>query len=187
MLPNHTRRKGDLVSIAFKYQRDILLPVNDELLEWCSESSLSIEVYGNRSTGFRASEPDAIRDARAQLDAVRDRRSLGDRWSELCRELEMWLSIQELGDQGSYHPVEVTDRDAVATGGVYQLRHGQSRRIMVRLRVAGRDSGTLPLIPDRIQAVHVSVPLPAVCDDLFACALCRSGALWRDLGRYNVA
>ncbi|XP_022651963.1 kinesin-like protein KIF13A isoform X2 [Varroa jacobsoni] len=80
--------------------------------------------------------------------------SLAARWSELKRKLELWLEIHELNEQGEYAPVEVTPRPDAATGGVFQLRQGQQRRMVVSVSAAPY-SGTLPLSCEAI--THVSV------------------------------
>lgn len=80
--------------------------------------------------------------------------SLAARWSELKRKLELWLEIHELNEQGEYAPVEVTPRPDAATGGVFQLRQGQQRRMVVSVSAAP-NSGTLPLSCETI--THVSV------------------------------
>lgn len=70
---------------------------------------------------------------------------LPTRWNELTRKIEMWVEIQELGECGDYVSVEVTPQKDVLTGGVYQLRQGQQRRIVCRVKPVS-NSGTLPLI-----------------------------------------
>ena len=44
------------------------------------------------------------------------------RCCEVMKNLEMWVGILELNDQGSYVPVSVEERKDVKTGGVYILR-----------------------------------------------------------------
>lgn len=81
-------------------------------------------------------------------------RSLVDRWAELSRKIELWVEIHELNDNGEYAPVEVTNRTEVLTGGVYQLRQGQQRRIQVRVKPV-HNSGTLPIICQNILNIAV--------------------------------
>ena len=38
------------------------------------------------------------------------------------KNLDMWVGILELNDQGSYVPVSIEERKDVKTGGVYVLR-----------------------------------------------------------------
>ncbi len=44
------------------------------------------------------------------------------RWTELTRKIELWAEIHELNEQGEYMPVEVSGKNEVLTGGVFQLR-----------------------------------------------------------------
>ncbi|RXN36397.1 kinesin KIF13A [Labeo rohita] len=41
---------------------------------------------------------------------------------EVSREIELWVSIQELNEQGEYSSVELHPSKDVSTGGVFQLR-----------------------------------------------------------------
>jgi kinesin family member 13 len=81
-------------------------------------------------------------------------RSLADRWSELTRKIELWVEIHELNEQGEYTPVEVQSREEMLTGGIYQLRQGQQRRIHVRVNPV-QNSGTLPIICEAITSIAV--------------------------------
>lgn len=66
----------------------------------------------------------------------------------------MWVEIQELNEQGEYAAVEVSTRPDLLTGGVYQLRQGQQRRIQVRVKPV-QNSGTLPIICQSIISIAV--------------------------------
>ncbi|XP_041975896.1 kinesin-like protein KIF13A isoform X3 [Aricia agestis] len=137
-----------LMSVRFDHRRDFTVPLTEEFIEHCAEGALSIEVWGHRSAGFsRANwEVEAQQLAKA--------RSLADRWAELTRKIELWVEIHELNDQGEYAPVEVAARSDMVTGGVYQLRQGQQRRVRVRVRPA-LNSGTLPIICQHIVSVEL--------------------------------
>jgi len=68
------------------------------------------------------------------------------------------VEIQELGgDTGEYTPVEVQPREDVGTGGVFQLRQGQQRRLVAKVS-AVPGGGRLPLVPERVVAVAVGCP-----------------------------
>ena len=58
-----------------------------------------------------------------------------------------------MSDSGEYVPVEVVHRDCLS-GGVYQLRQGQQRRVCIRVRPV-RDSGTLPLVCESVACVEI--------------------------------
>lgn len=60
------------------------------------------------------------------------------RWSELTRKLEFHVEVQELNESGTYVPVEVQPRPGIGTGGIFQLRQGQQRRIKAFVRYAGK-------------------------------------------------
>ncbi|CAL4068475.1 unnamed protein product, partial [Meganyctiphanes norvegica] len=77
-----------------------------------------------------------------------------NRWSELTRKIEMWVEIQELGVDGEYVSVEVTPQKDVLTGGIYQLRQGQQRRIVCRVKPV-TNSGTLPLICEAMSNISI--------------------------------
>lgn len=59
-----------------------------------------------------------------------------------------------MSDSGEYVPVEVTANKDCLAGGTYQLRQGQQRRIVARVKPVP-DSGTLPLVCERIVNVEV--------------------------------
>lgn len=64
------------------------------------------------------------------------------------------MEIHELNEQGEYTPVEVQSREEMLTGGIFQLRQGQQRRIHVRVNPV-QNSGTLPIICEAITSIAV--------------------------------
>lgn len=73
----------------------------------------------------------------------------------MIRKIELWVEIQELNDQGEYTPVEVNiTPNNVLTGGIYNLRQGQQRRIQISVKPV-QNSGTLPIICDSITNIAV--------------------------------
>ncbi|KAL0268806.1 UNVERIFIED_CONTAM: hypothetical protein PYX00_010619 [Menopon gallinae] len=143
-------------SLTFKFDhtRDFVVSVTEEFIEHCTEGALSIEVWGHRSAGFSRLKPGW----EVEQQQLAKARSLADRWSELTRKIELIVEIQELTEQGEYSPVEVISKPDVLTGGVYQLRQGQQRRIQVRVRPV-QQSGTLPIICQSV----VSIAIGSVC------------------------
>lgn len=144
------------IVFKFSHTKDFSVPVTEEFVDLCAEGALSIEVWGHRSTGFTSSGHGW--DLAAGGPQSHISHSLVDRWSELKRKLELWLEIHELTEAGEYAPVEVVPRGDVGTGGVFQLRQGQQRRLVVRVAPVIR-SGTLPLICQHVGSVAVG----AVC------------------------
>ncbi|XP_053981065.1 kinesin-like protein KIF13B isoform X8 [Hylaeus volcanicus] len=148
---NSNCQAGQRDSLAFKFNhtKDFTVPITEEFMEHCAEGALSIEVWGHRSAGFSRSKPGW--EVEQQLAKAR---SLADRWSELTRKIELWVEIQELNEQGEYSPVDVVVKQDMFTGGIYQLRQGQQRRIQVRVKPV-QNSGTLPIICQSILNIAV--------------------------------
>nr|CAD7196325.1 unnamed protein product [Timema douglasi] len=144
----------DSMTFKFDHSRDFIVSLNEEFIEHCSDGALSIEVWGHRCAGFTKSK----NGWEVEQQQLAKARSLADRWSELTRKIELWVDIQELNEQGEYTAVEAISRPDVLTGGVYQLRQGQQRRIEVRVRPV-HNSGTLPIICHSI----VSIAVGSVC------------------------
>ncbi|XP_037945299.1 kinesin-like protein KIF13B isoform X2 [Teleopsis dalmanni] len=132
----------------FEHVKDFTVTINEEFLEHCIEGALSIEVWGHRSAGFSKSKGWEVEQQQAKA------RSLVDRWAELSRKIELWIEIHELNDNGEYSPVEVTNRNEVLTGGIYQLRQGQQRRVHVRVKPV-QNSGTLPIICQSVVNIDI--------------------------------
>ncbi|XP_037926224.1 kinesin-like protein KIF13B isoform X3 [Hermetia illucens] len=142
--PGHNQN----LTFKFDHVKDYTANISEEFLEHCAEGALSVEVWGHRSAGFSKTKGWEVEQQQAKA------RSLVDRWAELSRKIELWVEIHELNDNGDYVPVEVSNRNEVLTGGVYQLRQGQQRRIQVRVKPV-QNSGTLPIICQSI--VNISV------------------------------
>lgn len=138
------------VTFRFDHKKDFTIALTEEFIEHCAEGALSIEVWGHRSAGFSR----ARGNWEVEQQQLAKARSLADRWTELTRKIELWVEIHELNDQGEYAPVEVIQRNDVWTGGVYQVRQGQQRRLAVRVRPA-HNSGTLPLVCQQIVSIEV--------------------------------
>lgn len=115
--------------------------MTDEFLEFISDGALAIEVWGHRCAGNGRSlwELDALE---AKTQTLRDRyihtvmqtqkqtfshnltilAVARSRWNEVSRRIELWVSIQELNEQGEYSAVELQPGKDVSTGGIFQLR-----------------------------------------------------------------
>ncbi|XP_050987010.1 kinesin-like protein KIF13A isoform X2 [Labeo rohita] len=152
-------------TVRFDHCRDFVVHVTEEFLEFISDGALAIEVWGHRYAGNGRSV--------WELDALQaKRRTLRDRWSEVSREIELWVSIQELNEQGEYSSVELHPSKDVSTGGVFQLRQGHSRRLQVSVRPV-QHSGTLPLLVEAVLSVSIG------------CVSARSAKLQRPLDSYQ--
>uniref|UniRef100_A0A8C3E8E1 Kinesin family member 13A n=1 Tax=Corvus moneduloides TaxID=1196302 RepID=A0A8C3E8E1_CORMO len=134
-------------TVTFSHCKDYVVNVTEEFLEFISEGALAIEVWGHRCTGNGNSV--------WEVDSLHAKtRTLRDRWNEVTRRIEMWISIQELNEMGEYTAVELHQAKDVNTGGIFQLRQGHSRRVQVTVKPV-QHSGTLPLMVEAILSVSV--------------------------------
>ncbi|XP_058254155.1 kinesin-like protein KIF13B isoform X3 [Hemibagrus wyckioides] len=135
--------------VVFDSCKELAVAVTEDFIEYLTEGALAIEVYGHR-------QADPGRNlALWDLSIIQAKtRTLRDRWSEVTRKLELWVQILELNENGEYMPVEVVSAGDVRTGGIFQLRQGQSRRVQVEVRSV-QDSGTMPLIAEIILGVSI--------------------------------
>uniref|UniRef100_A0A2K5JT23 Kinesin family member 13B n=1 Tax=Colobus angolensis palliatus TaxID=336983 RepID=A0A2K5JT23_COLAP len=123
--------------------------ITEDFIEHLSEGALAIEVYGHKINDPRKNP------ALWDLGIIQAKtRSLRDRWSEVTRKLEFWVQILEQNENGEYCPVEVISAKDVPTGGIFQLRQGQSRRVQVEVKSV-QESGTLPLMEECILSVGI--------------------------------
>ncbi|KAK3542444.1 hypothetical protein QTP86_025898 [Hemibagrus guttatus] len=136
-------------SVPFDSCKDLEVTVTEDLMDFLADGAVAIEVYGHKVANPRRNL------ALWDMGVIRDKtRSLREKWSEVMKRLELWVQVLELNETGEFVPVEVTPAKEVRTGGVFQLRQGQSRRIHVEVRSVP-DSGTMPLMAECVLSVHV--------------------------------
>ncbi|XP_016065791.1 PREDICTED: kinesin-like protein KIF13B, partial [Miniopterus natalensis] len=135
--------------VVFDHCQEFSVNITEDFLEHLSEGALAIEIYGHKVTDPRKNP------ALWDLGIIQAKtRSLRDRWSEVTRKMEFWVQILEQNENGEYCPVEVISAKDVPTGGIFQLRQGQSRRVQVEVKTV-QESGTLPLIEECILSVGI--------------------------------
>uniref|UniRef100_A0A3P9GYX6 Kinesin family member 13Bb n=1 Tax=Oryzias latipes TaxID=8090 RepID=A0A3P9GYX6_ORYLA len=141
--------KDPQCNVVFDSATEFSLPVSEDFVEFLAEGSVAIGVYGHKQANYRRNL------ALWDLGVIQAKtRSLRERWSEVTRHLELWVQLMELTEAGEFTPVEVLPAGDVRTGGIFQLKQGQSRRIRVGLHSVP-DSGTMPLIAASILSVSV--------------------------------
>ncbi|EHH28386.1 Kinesin-like protein GAKIN, partial [Macaca mulatta] len=135
--------------VVFDHCNEFSVNITEDFIEHLSEGALAIEVYGHKINDPRKNP------ALWDLGIIQAKtRSLRDRWSEVTRKLEFWVQILEQNENGEYCPVEVIAAKDVPTGGIFQLRQGQSRRVQVEVKSV-QESGTLPLMEECILSVGI--------------------------------
>ncbi|XP_057403815.1 kinesin-like protein KIF13B isoform X3 [Balaenoptera acutorostrata] len=135
--------------VVFDHCSEFSVGITEDFIEHLSEGALAIEVYGHKMNDPRKNP------ALWDLGIIQAKtRSLRDRWSEVTRKVEFWVQILEQNENGEYCPVEVIPAKDVPTGGIFQLRQGQSRRVQVEVKSV-QESGTLPLMEECILSVGI--------------------------------
>uniref|UniRef100_A0A8C2H164 Kinesin family member 13Bb n=1 Tax=Cyprinus carpio TaxID=7962 RepID=A0A8C2H164_CYPCA len=141
--------------VMFDNCKTLEVAVTEDFVEFVMEGAVAVEVYGHKQANPRRNL------ALWDLGVIQAKtRSL--RESEVTRRLELWVQILELNDAGEFVPVEVQSAKDVCTGGIFQLKQGQSRRVQVGVRSV-QDSGTMPLITESVLSVSIG--------NMFGCVL----------------
>ncbi|XP_068198465.1 kinesin-like protein KIF13B isoform X2 [Antennarius striatus] len=136
-------------TVVFDNAKELSVSVTEDFVEFSSEGAVAIEVYGHKQANHRRNL------ALWDLGVIQAKtRSLRERWSEVTRRLELWVQLMELNEAGEFTAVEVLPAKDVCTGGIFQLRQGQSRRVRMEVRSVP-DSGTMPLIATSILSVSI--------------------------------
>ncbi|XP_035861401.1 kinesin-like protein KIF13B isoform X3 [Sander lucioperca] len=136
-------------TVVFDSAKEFSVPVSEDFVDYLAEGAVAIEVYGHKQANHRRNL------ALWDLGVIQAKtRTLRERWSEVTRRLELWVQLSELNEVGEFCAVEVLPAKDVRTGGVFQLRQGQSRRVQVKVRSVP-DSGTMPLIAASILSVSI--------------------------------
>ncbi|KAM9798359.1 kinesin-like protein KIF13B [Neosynchiropus ocellatus] len=141
--------KDPQCTVVFDSAKELSVPVSEDFVEFLAEGAVAIEVYGHKQANHRRNL------ALWDLGVIQAKtRSLRERWSEVTRRLELWVQVMELNEAGEFTAVEVLPGKDVRTGGIFQLKQGQSRRVQVEVRPVP-DSGTMPLISLSILSVSI--------------------------------
>ena len=149
-------------NVKFDHEKDFDVLVTEEFLEYIQEDALSIEVWGHRSAGLESELSEAVEDLN---DVSLKQKDLQERWLEVTNRIEFWVDIKELNENGDYASVEVdSHQPGVCTGGIYQLKQGQQRRITVRLKSLP-ERGNLPINVGEISTVSIGSVCVKEADD----------------------
>nr|XP_013999167.1 unnamed protein product [Salmo salar] len=147
--PPSATSKEPLCTVLFDSSKEMEVCVSEEFVEFVAEGAVAIEVFGHKQVNHRRNL------ALWDLGVIQAKtRTLRERWSEVTRRLELWVQVLELNEAGEFTPVEVLPPKDVGTGGIFQLRQGQSRRVQVEVRSV-QDSGTMPLISTKVLYVSI--------------------------------
>ena len=131
-----------LSTVKFDYENEFSIEMTEEFVEYCLDGCLSIEIFGQNILPLEETLPienisltDKQQAKRIEnFNQIAKYENLIQSWSELSKSFEIHIHILELNSEGNWIPVEVKQNELNKTGGVYQLKQGQSRQISVRIK-----------------------------------------------------
>ena len=135
-------------NVSFNFEKEFILTVNEDLIDFCTDGAIPIHVLGQRS--------DLLENFHVAGSPGKKVKSLEDVWDMVSRRLELTMAVLELNDEGEYVPVEVV-REEGGTAGIFQLRHGQQKRMSFQIQPI-EGSGSLPIELDGILNVSIGCP-----------------------------
>lgn len=74
--------------VRFDHTRYFTIPVSEEFIDYCSESALSIEVWGHRGN-----HP-VVSSGENPSTTETNNNSVTDRWKEVTSQMKLWVEIQ---------------------------------------------------------------------------------------------
>ena len=145
---------GSKTLVKFNHHNEFEIETSEDFFDYCVDSALSIEVLSHRFHNLSPQEQlsnllnnnkailnqKSVLEEISRLTQVAKYQSLVDSWSEVSKSFELNVKILELNTEGNWTPVDVKHNVLNRTGGVYQLRQGQSRQISVSLKQTKKDS-----------------------------------------------
>jgi len=75
--------------VRFDHTRYFTIPVSEEFIDYCSDSALSVEVWGHRGT-----QPSANALESTQTNGETNNNSVTDRWKEVTSQVKLWVEVQ---------------------------------------------------------------------------------------------
>ena len=128
--------------VKFNYEKEFHVDCTEEFTEYCIDGALSIEVLGLVETHTEMPRVNSLVSHKKYVEEMEKYnqmlkyQSLIDSWNEVSKSFELHVKILELNKEGNWSPVEIKTNETNNTGGVYQLKQGQSRQISVRINQA---------------------------------------------------
>ncbi|CAF3499069.1 unnamed protein product [Rotaria socialis] len=138
-------------TFSFNHENEYRFPITDQFLSTCFESVVSIEVWHQHNA-----TPQSIDlTENAQLDQNTNLvREITQQWKDVKRHIQFSVEIHELDSTGVWKPVPVNPEEEASSGGIYRLKQGQSKRVVVKLRLIPRPD-PMPLVLHEIRSVEI--------------------------------
>ncbi|CAF1265522.1 unnamed protein product [Adineta ricciae] len=136
---------------SFDHKEEFTFRLTDTFRATCVENSIPVEIWSQSSTKTVSKDIPDTEEDNEQLTKVRE---ISKCWKNVKRHIQLSVGIQELDETGEWKPVLVYADDRVPSGGIYQLKHGQSKRVVVQARILPR-SDALPFHIDTIRSIDI--------------------------------
>jgi kinesin family protein 13 len=127
--------------IRFDHENEFTIETNEDFMEYCQENALSLALFVDRTQLKHKKYDEFMHSSKNKvyieqintLNQMAKNQSMIDCWAEVSKSFELHVKILELNTEGVWKAVKVKEHSACQTGGVYQLRQGQSRQISIDL------------------------------------------------------
>ncbi|CAF1179764.1 unnamed protein product [Rotaria sp. Silwood1] len=140
-----------LRTFLFNHENEYIFPINDQFFSTCFESVISIEVwyqYNTKSKDINIIENNELNRRNILIHEI------SQYWKDVKRHIQFSVEIHELDSLGQWKPVEVDAQEKIISGGIYRLKQGHSKRLVVQLRIIPR-SDPMPLVFNEIRSVEI--------------------------------
>lgn len=147
-----------LKCIKFNHTKEYVVKLNAKFADYCADNSLAIQLWGH----LNDNENDET--VISQLQTTEDTKinNLINEWNQVKKSIDLWIEILELDKNGQWTCVDIKSTVSgkrTLTGGIYQLKQGQSRRIRVKIRQKFDDDSTryncIPFFIDSLKCVEI--------------------------------
>ncbi|CAF3940139.1 unnamed protein product [Rotaria sordida] len=136
---------------SFNHENEYTFPITDNFLSTCFESVVSIEIWYQYNTKLQSIDIKENNEINQRNILIQE---ISQYWKDVKRHVKFSVEIHELDSLGQWKPVEVDVHEKIISGGIYRLKQGQSKRLVVQLRIIPR-SDPMPLVFHEIRSVEI--------------------------------
>ncbi|RMZ95929.1 kinesin KIF13A [Brachionus plicatilis] len=124
-------------TVNFNHTNEFTVETTEEFMDYCQDKALSIKLMAHRHK-LDVNQSSIKNDL--ELNQYVKYQCLIDSWSEVSKSFELKVKILELNHEGKWRPVHIKQNEMVKTGGIYELKQGQSRQVSVSVVPVGKSS-----------------------------------------------
>lgn len=124
-------------TVSFNHVNEFTIEANEEFMDFCQDKALSIKLMAHR---LKIDIDQSLEKSEFALNQYAKYKYLIDAWSEVSKSFELNVKILELNHEGQWRPVNIKQSEMIKTGGIYELKQGQSRQVSVSLMPVKKSS-----------------------------------------------